>query len=105
MEDKNGCRATTVAIISSTNDSEIVPRFIIYPNPVNDLLFVQFTDGLKGRSTIELFNIAGSKLEIDDLIKNSATGWTLQMSGLAPGLYMISIMNDQSKTSRLVVKH
>ncbi|MBK8348318.1 MAG: T9SS type A sorting domain-containing protein [Saprospiraceae bacterium] len=105
VKDKNGCRATTVAIISSTNDSEIVPRFIIYPNPVNDLLFVQFTDGLKGRSTIELFNIAGSKLEIDDLIKNSATGWTLQMSGLAPGLYMISIADDQSKTSRLVVKH
>ncbi len=75
---------TTVTGIPSTNETDV---FTISPNPVENELAIDLT----GRNTTEIYSLSGQKqATFFDQSK-------IDVSGLAPGTYLIHIMTPEKK--------
>ena len=75
----------------------------VYPNPVNDFLYVKILEEGNGEATIELYDTQG-KLIQSHFDKYPGTH-TLEMSTLKAGLYMVRISLDgKYLSSRRIIK-
>ncbi|RZJ32888.1 MAG: T9SS type A sorting domain-containing protein, partial [Flavobacterium sp.] len=73
--------------------------FRIYPNPVNDVLNIEYTGVL---TKVELFNIAGQKLYSASA---NAGATQIDMSSLPAGIYLVKAASDNlSQTFKVVRK-
>ena len=79
-------------IIVNVNEHEVQHSgFTVYPNPAKDMLYI--SNGKDMAGTIQLSDLTGRQL-----IRKSATGQLIQLdiSGLAEGIYLVSLINDSS---------
>jgi hypothetical protein len=67
------------------NKSELVK---VYPNPVGDMLTIEFSGSLKGKMTVEILDVSGrvARSEISDLSLTS-----IDVSMLEQGIYLLKI--------------
>ena len=85
----------------------LLDNFKLYPNPANYSVTIEFDVNEEVEGSISIVNIAGARLKT--LVPNSTfiTGqntYQLDLSGITPGIYLISINTDKGfKTQRLVV--
>lgn len=87
--------AVTATQVLNT-DSFSGDSFTYYPNPVSATLYI---DNLTAKSTVEVYNQLGQLV----ITKEAAAQTTLDMSGLANGIYMVNIqVGDSSKTVKIV---
>jgi len=80
-------------------------EFQLYPNPVSDgLLKIIFKDPIDQAFTVVIFNLTGQKIfELSDLISWGNNPYSLDLSGLASGLYLTKVQTTAStKTIRIV---
>ena len=73
-----------------------IEKYNFYPNPVKDVLTIQFPENVKG-STVELYNQIGQKVKefiIYDDIQN------LDLSDLATGVYFLKTSNNTIKIKK-----
>ena len=95
-----GCRssafAITVTVTLSENDFNSTTSFILYPNPVNDVLNIETTLEVK---SIEIYNIQGQKVL-------SSNQKQINVSDLAAGMYMVRIQDADNNiaTKKIVIK-
>ncbi len=73
----------------------------IYPNPASVEVSIVSSSQNKGNSTIELFDITGRRVDhrIVKLEENSP--YRLPVSSLKPGIYLIKITFDSSKSTKV----
>ena len=75
---------------------QFVTQYLLYPNPVQNLLNIKGIDSIKN---INIYTLSGnSVLEIN---KNFST---IPMGALASGVYIISIENDQGVINQKLIK-
>ncbi|MFT4660626.1 MAG: hypothetical protein ACI8XB_000894 [Patiriisocius sp.] len=94
----NNCQipfSITINEPTGIDDSSLENKIEIFPNPVNDLLIVQFLDGNDDILDIQLFNLAGVKQNIN------ITDEGVELSAIASGLYTIHIA---LRNGQLIVK-
>jgi hypothetical protein len=73
----------------------------VYPNPVRGSINVQFGDGWAGSATIAIYDAMGKKITQQT---TQATTTTINISGLAAGIYTIKTQgNNTNTTHKLVV--
>ncbi|MFV0541321.1 MAG: T9SS type A sorting domain-containing protein [Aestuariibaculum sp.] len=82
-------------IALSQTSASLNKEAFLHPNPVSDVLYV---NNLKEGSNIEIHNILGQLVTTK---KNSAT---INVSGLYPGLYVLTITNGNKKETLKFVK-
>ena len=71
----------------------------LYPNPANDIVKLQVPTGIEDIK-IEVFDNAGKKINMELSSDN-----TIDVSSIASGLYLVSIIADDLKTTKkLIVK-
>jgi len=79
--------------LNTQNKNEI--PFISYPNPTVDLLNIEFLEETKNISSVELYNINGSKEKINDLTIESTSEKKskikLKISNMKSGVYFLKI--------------
>ncbi|MFY8008964.1 MAG: T9SS type A sorting domain-containing protein, partial [Flavobacterium sp.] len=83
-----GCRSAAFAVtvtVTLGNDSFDLAGLKLYPNPVNSLLNVDYTDTI---TAIEVFNIVGQKVTSKNV---NALSTTVDMSNLAAGTYFVKV--------------
>lgn len=92
----------TVDICSGTVDQGRVDMVRLYPNP-SDGKFVIETEGVTGNSVIRLLNTAGIEMYNESIdVKGT---YTLDMPGLASGVYMLSFENQNFiKVFKIIIK-
>ena len=74
----------------------------IYPNPTTSQLNIQLFDNQTDNVSIELYDMMG-KLRIT--IQNARKDYiALDMSPLAPGIYLLKVANDQNIHTYKIVK-
>jgi len=73
-----------------------------YPNPVTDILKIRFTLKKTDDYILQLLDVTGKKLLIKEL-NRVATGETYEvdMSGYAPGIYLLNITSKDHKTNQI----
>ncbi|BDX37341.1 hypothetical protein CYCD_06960 [Tenuifilaceae bacterium CYCD] len=74
----------------------------IYPNPASEKVYIEtLSENNKGNSTIELFDITGRRVEHRIVKLEESTPYTLPVSSLKPGIYLIKITFDNSKSTKV----
>ncbi|MBN1988163.1 MAG: endonuclease [Bacteroidales bacterium] len=75
----------------------------LYPNPASDMVTVVTPDNLTV-SQLELFNLIGQRIYSDN-VEGKQSPFTLQLSGVKPGVYLVRVVTHKGTVSkRLVVK-
>ncbi len=87
----------------STGSEELAGLIEIYPNPVIDRIVYINMNGLTGEKEIKLYTILGQMITNKD--SNTTTVEQLDLSNLAPAVYIMEINNEGTKfTQKLIVK-
>jgi len=92
--------------VTGTNGitSSIPPQYnsiSIFPNPVKDVVNIHFPVEIQGKSSIKMVNLMGKLVkQIDAYIVNQNI--TMDVGGMEPGMYLISIENEGIKTTRKI---
>lgn len=74
----------------------------IYPNPASEKVYIEtLSENNKGNSTIELFDITGRRVEHRIVKLEESTPYALPVSSLKPGIYLIKITFDNSKSTKV----
>ncbi len=81
-----------------TNINPIEPKkLVIFPNPVSDQLFVQYDS--PGSFSIKITDLSGRILSS---AKFNRSNW-LDVSSLEQGIYLVTLSNQKSSTSRRIM--
>ena len=82
-------------------DHEDASQFSVYPNPVNDICYIDFKDN--GNYRVEILNIQGQVVLRDQFIDQNAT---LNLSTFSRGLYFVVIYQGESVVfNQKLIKH
>jgi hypothetical protein len=85
--------ATVDTLVSGIADMK-EPDWMLYPNPVSDVIRV-FNQNATGKSyTISIFNMVGMKVTESALIQSGSNAATINVGSLAAGTYIVSIVNE-----------
>jgi hypothetical protein len=97
----NGCTDTSSCYSVPLSVNELNPAFTVsvYPNPAHD--FVTIETGKISGGTITLSEISGAVVRT---IHFSGTTCSLDMDGLANGVYMINVFTPEGKFTKRIVK-
>jgi hypothetical protein len=103
VTDENDCSAQEsfelfVTSVHNPNFTEIIS---IFPNPVKDMLYIDFGVLSAYDWQINLYDISGVlKANINGNMKNEAV---INVNGLPAGIYVIQIQSDMGKLEKLIV--
>jgi hypothetical protein len=82
-------------------------NFKLYPNPANYSVTIEFDLTEEDEGSISIVNIAGARLKTlipKSLFLSGHNTYQMDLSGITPGIYLISINTDKGfKTQRLIV--
>jgi hypothetical protein len=87
-------------IINTTNDT----KFKIYPVPARDKIVIVSHNSINSIKAIEIINLVGQKV----LVKNRASlfgdkNFTINVSGLKQGIYLLNIIGDNLFVTQKIV--
>lgn len=76
----------------------------VYPNPIkNDILTIDLDRNVSENASVEIIDIVGQKLFAQKIAPNS-NQFTVDVSVLAKGTYLLSILDDGSSTIQKFIK-
>lgn len=92
--------------IISVEEQEVVNGLLVYPNPIDDLMNISFSNPVAQKITINVFNNMGQQVIAKDLGTISGQRvTTLNTSNLATGIYTLAISNGaNNQVVRISVK-
>jgi hypothetical protein len=74
---------------------------VIFPNPVNDQLSIQFESTTKGKKIVSIFNDLGQLVKRTEIISNASTNVEkLNVSELMQGNYIVHVLDLHSQQSK-----
>ena len=77
---------------TGVNES-LLTQFMLYPNPVKNVLNVRFNGEADLNSRIEVYNTVGKLMKAQKIaVKND---YQVDMSNLTNGIYMVKLMNSE----------
>lgn len=95
-----------VSVTSATgiNDFETNNSVKIYPNPAESMLFVDLSGHNSDVKALEIFDIAGRKISMDEMSKTmiNQDKYQLDVSNLVPGIYYLQVVDASNQ--RMVKK-
>lgn len=90
----------------SVEETDVVNGLLVYPNPVEDLMNISFSNPVAQKITINVFNNMGQQVVAKDLGTISGQRiTTLNTANLATGIYTLAISNGtKNQTVRISVR-
>lgn len=93
----------TLFYVSTLSESNLIKtEFSVYPNPVDETLYIQFPDEQKWTFTI--YNSFGQKLKCH-VVELSNRKYKIEMKEEVSGIYYLVLNNAQEKRMKLIVKN
>jgi hypothetical protein len=101
VSDLNGCYGTDSVCLVDPNSLNVVEKykFSIWPNPVNNELFVQLKDK-SGRYNIELVSVTGAVAYHEEQELIEGVPHSIPVGSLAEGVYIIKLYNENTYSYR-----
>jgi hypothetical protein len=87
-------------------DESYDDKIAIYPNPVQDELFIDFDNQFTGKTKISMFNMLG-QLEFSNIYEISTNNNKIIIPLLKtdPGIYLLNIETNNTHSRKLVIKN
>ena len=92
----NGCLVQYSVSVDNIGTDEVQWDASIYPNPTTGILHIDFTQHLQEEIQLEVVSMEG-KLLYSEVISPGEIQHTVDMSGLAAGLYLVSMGNGHDQ--------
>lgn len=92
---------TTTVTALGTNEFNIENSFSLYPNPANASIAIGLKDGITVKD-ISIYNTLGQLVKAVDAVEN--TSFSVDISDLNSGIYLIQIVSDKGKATKKFVK-
>ena len=106
VTDQNGCEGTASIVIDTklgVNDLQI-ERLKFYPNPVTDVLHVEFGSFSKDDMTTKIVDIAGKTLQTDSVqVLPGHNSFDIDVQNLPAGNYLLWLGNSKGSTTLKIV--
>lgn len=84
----------TVKVTFTTDDLPVSEeKFLVYPNPSEGMLHIQFINVEKSPSQIEVFNFAGEKIMTKKVDQTGSFNVDIDLTNEAPGMYVVRNLN------------
>ena len=95
-----------VPVVASSDPFDVIERsasFALYPNPTDGKVNLVMGQDLRGKSTVEVYNVLGTRL-MDKTFRNLTKGQSIafDLQHYAPGLYIIKLCNEEGCWSQKV---
>jgi hypothetical protein len=104
MEDQRG-RYTYSPIRSVTIGGGGIAGFVLYPNPAKDMLYCQVGAAVGGKYVLQLTDVQGKVLQTQEVsLSEGVTTLSFNVSGLAAGVYFITVSDGGSKQTAQFLK-
>lgn len=97
----NGGNILEMLVVNSVSEKEIEASFKLYPNPVSDILNVELPVFGIEKKEIEIFNSMGQKVSSSFF---SSFHSEIDVSGLSPGIYIISLSDGTRVFKKKFIK-
>jgi thiol-disulfide isomerase/thioredoxin len=88
--------------VTGINNAEENNTFTVFPNPANDVLNIQTKQQLSDDAVYHVFNVAGEMVMTGSL-QSTATNFTVDVSTLNNGCYLLEVVSGNAKSSRVIV--
>jgi hypothetical protein len=96
-----GCSAQSLPVVYTGIDENLAAAgIVIYPNPVKDVVTIEFKNSPAGNTTVTIYNKLGEKISSEQ-IRNNKTEISMNF---APGTYSIEIKTGESHYSTRILK-
>jgi PKD repeat protein len=92
---------TLTLINNNLTDDQSKPGFRIYPNPGKEPFYIEWMDWPEGNASLWVKDVSGRVVYTDVFPLIDSGNRKLVTLGLSPGIYMISIMTDDTRVSTL----
>lgn len=83
----------SIPINGISNTEQSGAGISIYPNPAHDLLNIQVPLNI-GEASVSLFSLSGQKINVP--VNNTSRGMQMQLSGIAPGMYLLQVKHGST---------
>lgn len=107
ITDQNGCESTSAPVNFSIGIEELENQahLELFPNPAEDRISIKLNTFVAGNNKLLITNSIGKILMIRDLPKATEVEEGLDISGLASGIYILSVEGESANISkRFIVK-
>jgi hypothetical protein len=104
--DVNNCsnsasQSASVSLCTGVDQANNMSSISIYPNPANDVIYVNLGNVLSENSVIELYDAIG-KLVMSQKVVDSIS--TLSITNFAKGIYSVRILVDSHQMVKRIIK-
>ncbi len=91
-------------LVSSTEENSVLNNDIrIFPNPVDDILTIEFNEGYDHKGTVDIFNTSGQRIATHRI--GQVRSVRLPVESLQQGVNFIRISDDNGFTVKRVVRN
>ena len=107
VSNSNGCTDTDSVYVDSQTSSRTpitaLGEVRIYPNPVQNTLFVDLDLTINHGLMLELYSISGSLIYRDDIKRAGITEAQIDMQNMTPGTYFLKVATDDKLHNFMVI--
>jgi len=88
-----------------TSGSQGNAQVLVYPNPVEGILHIQFTDAsTSGQVVMRIYDMRGTLVKSQEAVIGGEDEETIDMSTVAKGAYMLQIIVGNKASSQVIIK-
>ncbi len=90
--------------VSGVNDKISSESFVLYPNPVHDLLTIRVPENLAGTKKLTINNIHGKQIK-EVISSDNKNDWSINVASFSEGMYFCTFSDDKGNkiTKRFVI--
>lgn len=108
VKDGNGCEKTfgpfVVGTINSTNGFAALNEFLVYPNPVSEVLNFRISYQIPLHTDMRILSATGNVIRHMEW-EGSSGEWNVDVSGLSSGIYIVHLTTSEGTISRMITVH
>lgn len=107
ITNSNGTQsATATSCVAKISDNRIVnkePEFLVYPNPANDFITMEFTGSTPENFEITVSDMTGKSVFYEKVVSDKQSK-TIDLSGFASGIYFLKANVEGKQYFRKIIK-
>lgn len=98
--------AVNTEFSTPTNELAVQHNFLVFPNPTQGRVYVNFTSELLGRGDLQLLDIQGRLVKSESITIRNYNSNILDVNGVPAGIYMVKVQTEgYILTEKLIIEN
>ena len=96
-----------VTSVSDVEEASLIETLAVFPNPTQGVSNIQFTSAVAANATMEVFNLVGERVAVQEFgtLPAGAHRLELNLEAVKAGVYLVNLNAGGETTTMRVTKH